>query len=263
MFALIPLFYQLLEAYHPQSYTPPTITIVEPTPINVLGVSTIPSPAPVPLNVGGEGEVITIGVLGDSMIETLGIDLPTLKNSLRQYFPGHVFNLLNFGTGSQTVEYGLQHELPDLITQHPDIVVIESFAYNNFGNTQAGYDRHRLALGAITTTIQQQLPQAKIIIAATIAPNSIVFGNGIKDLHLSSLDKIEKANTTQLYLQNAINFASSAGFPVADTYHLSLLNNDGQREFISSTDNLHPSASGATLFSDVVADTISRHKLLD
>jgi lysophospholipase L1-like esterase len=264
MLALIPLFYQLIEAYHPESYTPPAISIVESTPTpanNVLGIS-ITTPSATPSNIGGEGHVITIAVLGDSMIATLGPDISSLKLSLKQYFPTNIFNLINFGQSATTIDKAAS-QLPEILTQKPDIIVVESFAYNNFGNTQSGFDKQWQYLSDITSKIKSALPNTKIIIAATIAPNSVNIANGIKDLHLSSLDKIEKANTIKLYLQNAINFANSVGFPLADAYHLSLVDNDGNREFISSTDNLHPSASGATLFSDVLADTISRHKLLD
>jgi hypothetical protein len=265
--AAIPIFYQLLEAYHPApSYSAPVSIVVSPTPTpaKVLGATTIATPTPIaPQNIGGEGRVITIAVLGDSMIETLGKDLPALKNSLRQYFPYDIFNLINYGTGSQNINYGLSQELPAMIPQNPDIVVIESFAYNNFGNTEDGINRHWLTLGAISTSIKQKLPKAKIIIAATIAPNSVLFENGVKNVYLTSLEKLERTSTIKLYLQNAVNFANSQGFPLADAYHLSLFNNNGLKEFINPTDNLHPSTAGATLFSDIVADTIFRNKLLD
>ena len=264
--AAIPIFYQLLEAYHPVvSYAPPSISIVvTPTPSNVLGTTTIKNVTQpiIAKDIGGDGKVTTIGVIGDSMIQTLGPDLPALKKSLNQYFPNRVFNLINQGRGSQTIEYGLKEELPAVIDQKPDIIIIESFAYNNYGNSEEGINRHWLTLGAMTTLIKEKLPNTKVIIAATIAPNSVTFGNGIKDLHFTALEKIEKASTTKLYLQNAINFATSEGYPLADAYHLSLSGNNGLSDYINSTDNLHPSNAGATLFSDVIADTISKHKLL-
>ncbi|MFA5894541.1 MAG: SGNH/GDSL hydrolase family protein [Candidatus Shapirobacteria bacterium] len=274
--AQIPLFYQLLEAYHPTNYSSSSNTI---STAQVLGVTTTtpasstPIAAPTNANIGGGDKVTTIALLGDSMIDTLGPDVTTLHQSLTKQFPNRSFNLLNYGVGSKDIESGLSRltqgydyngkHFESLVSTNPDIVVVESFAYNNFGNTQAGIDRHWLALGAITTTIKQKLPKAKIVIAATIAPNSIVYGNGIKDLHLTSLEKIEKANTTKLYLQNAINYATSQGYPLANTYQASLSGNDGQRQYISSTDNLHPSAIGAALFSDTVVETINKHKLLE
>ncbi len=269
--AQIPLYYQLLEAYHPNGYVAHTTGFSNP---EVLGTSTTLTPTTtISPSISSDDKPVTIAVLGDSMIDTLGPGIPALKQALKEYFPKKTFNVLNYGVGSRDVEYGLYrltnnyeylgNHVENLISKHPDIVVIESFAYNNYGNSQKGIDRHWLAMGAITTTLQQRLPQVKIVIATTIAPNSIVYGNGIKDLHLSAMDKIERSNTTKLYLQNAINFASSQGFPLADAYHPSMTGNDGRREYISSVDNLHPSASGATLFTNLVAETIAKHKLLD
>jgi lysophospholipase L1-like esterase len=271
----IPLFYQLLEAYRPvRSYTAPT-SVVSPAPIisNVLGVTTIVTPQPIPKNVGGEGKVITIALLGDSMVDTLGSDLLALKLALQQYFPTTVFNLLNYGVGARDIEYGLFRltnnyeyrgkNIPGLLSQNPDIVIVESFAYNNFGNTEEGINRHQQALESITKTIHNSLPNTKILIATSIAPNSIVFGQGIQDLQLSAFDRLEKTNTIKLYLQKTIDFANSKGYPLVDAYHLTLFGNDGSLEFINSTDHLHPSATGATLFSDLLADTIFKDKLLD
>jgi len=272
--AQIPLYYQLLQAYHPSSSSSiVTIATSAPVPITgtVLGVNTTTSSVPKNLSVitpdkagiGGDGKVTTIALLGDSMIQTLGNDLSALKSALAQYFPNRVFSLLNLGQGSQNIEYGISHELPLALNAKADIIVVESFAYNNFGNSDNGINRHWLDLGAITTSIRQHLPSAKIIIAATIAPNSVTFGNGIADIHFTALEKIEKTSTIKLYLQNAVNFATSQGFPLADAYHLSMSNGQGLKEFISPVDNLHPSILGARLFSDIIADTIAKNNLLN
>jgi len=271
--AQVPLFYQLLQAYQPQSL-----------PINRYITTVSPPPTPIPTpkstgqvlgatNVGGDGKIITLALLGDSMIDTLGPGIPTLEHSLSQYFPHLKFNLLNYGVGARDIEYGLYRltnnyqylgkEIPSLVSQNPDVVVVESFAYNNFGNTESGINRHWLALGAITSTLKQKLPQAKIVIAVTIAPNSIVFANGVKDLHLNSLDKIERTSTIKHYLQSTVNFANSQGFPLADAYLPSLFNHEGLKEFINTTDNIHPSISGAAFFSDTLADTLFKNKLIE
>ncbi len=278
--AQIPIQYQLLQAYRPYtSFSNNLIPLISPTPTTtlvsgqVLGLSTISStPTPLP-KVGGDGKIITIAVLGDSMIDTLGSDLSQLNKSLALYYPYYKFNLLNYGVGSQTIEsgiYRLTHDydyrdkhFESIVSQKPDIVVIESFAYNNFGNSQAGIDRHRQGIESIINTLNKQLPNTKIVLAATISPNSIIFGNGIKDIHYTAIEKIEKAYTVKLYLQNLVNFANTKGYPLADAYHSSLFGNDGFKEFISKDDSLHPSDSGAIFFCDTLADTISRHKLIE
>jgi hypothetical protein len=267
VFAFIPLYYQLLQAYYPDPGTSfsPSI-VVTPTPISsptptptpaVLGVATEPLPA-----VGGDGQVITIAVFGDSMIETLNPNLPKLSASLQKYYPKIKFNLINFGYPATSIDNASPH-LSEIIDQSPNIIIIESFAYNNFGNTQIGIDKQWQFLSTITSTIKEKLPQTKIVLAATIAPNSIVFGNGTKDLHLTSLEKIEKTKTIKLYLQNLVNFATSQNYPLADAYRPSLFQNDGLPDFINPTDHIHTSDYGAEFFSDTIAKTIHDNKLIE
>lgn len=261
--AQIPLFHQLIAAYQPQKH----LVSVNP---QILGTSTItnnpsgvtPLAAPplqsYPTEIGGDGPIITIAFLGDSMIQTL--DSQIIAKSLNKYYPNHKFNILNYGLGGSDIEYGL-FRLPSLLSQKPDIVVIESFAYNNFGNTQSGIDRQWLALGAITTDIKNTLPNSKILLTATIAPHSVVFGNG-SHFSFTSLEKIEKTNTIKLYLQNLVNFATSQNFPLANAFTHSLINNQGNLNFISTTDHIHPSSQGATFFADTIALAITRHLLI-
>lgn len=269
---LFPLYYQLLQAYHPNSYTPPvstTIDLVEniPTPPpQVLGDSTIVSKLP---PVGGEGKVIDLALLGDSMIDTLSENI--CQASFQKYYPATKFNFLKYGYGSTNIESAskrltenttyLNHQNPPLLSQNPDIIVIESFAYNNFGNSQIGINRHTQALQNLTKLIKERLPQAKIILASTIAPNSVTFANGIKDMHFSALEKIEKTSTIKLYLQNIINFASKNNLPLADAFHPSLFGQEGLEELINSSDHLHPSSLGSELFCDTLAKSIFDHQL--
>jgi len=254
---VIPLLFQLLSAYQP--YRSTKLTIIPPSPIvSIAPVPTIFKPK----NIGGIGKNTTIALIGDSMIETLKPDLPALRKSLSQYYPDYPFNLINLGYPSQNIEYAQKKLEDDLISKSPDIVVIESFAYNNFGNSSEGLNRHWLDLGAITTTIKKALPDAKIILAATIPPNSVSFANGT-DNKFSSLEKIEKTKTIKFYIQNLFNFAASENFPLANAYKYCLdSNNEGKLECINSTDNIHPSDYGAQIFSDTVAKTIFDNKML-
>lgn len=285
--AQIPLFYQLFEAYKPYVINNPVVSIPTPTPIPTFiptptPVAVIPTPTPTTnqvlnidttnLNIGGDGKIYTVAVLGDSMIDTLGENIPQLETSLTRYFPNKKFSILNYGVGSSDIEYAffrlnnsyqyLNKNFPSLISQNPDIIVIESFAYNNFGNSQSGIDRQWLGLGAITTTIKEKLPNCKIVLASTIAPNSLIFANGNPNAYFTSFEKIEKTNTIKLYLQNLINFANSEHFPLADAYFPSLLKNEGMIDLINPDDNIHPSELGKEFFCDTVAKTIFENNLI-
>jgi len=259
--AQIPLFFQLQVAYQPRKikskpqFSPQVLGLATTDPVSF----STPTPASLPpQNVGGEGQVITIALLGDSMIET--IPSGTLEKSLNLYYPYYKFNVLNYGRGASNIEQGLSF-LPSLLSQKPNLIAVESFAYNNFGNNQSGIDRQWLALGAITTQIKKNLPDSKIILAATLAPNSIIFGNG-SPYTFTSLEKIEKTSTIKLYLKNIINFATSQNFPLADTFTPSLKNDQGDPQFINSDDNIHPSDQGAQFFCDTLASTIFQNKLI-
>jgi len=287
--AQIPLVYQLIQAYQPSSLINQTpkldssLSLVTPTPSipiipvptpnkqgSVLGTST--DSLPIPQNIGGDEKIITIAVLGDSMIDTLQQGLPQLAAALKKYYPNKKFNIINYGVGASNIEYGLfrlknDYEYlgtkhPSLLSQKPDIIVLESFAYNNFGNSQSGIDRQWLGLGAITTTIRENLPNTAILLAATIAPNSIIFANDVPGLHFTALEKVEKASTIKLYLQNLINFAGSQNFPLADAYHPSLEGQEGNRLYINANDNIHPSGPGGELFCNIVAKAISDHNMV-
>lgn len=264
--AQTPIFYLLLSSYFPSSinYTPPSISGQNSTsPKN----SALPNP---PLS--ESAPLYTIALLGDSMIDTLGRHVLSLQDALHRYYPNYRFHILNYGYGSSNIEYGLfrlthaytylHQNFPPLLSLKPDIIVIESFAYNNFGNTPAGFDRQRHALEKITTQIQSSLPQTKILLTSTIAPNSVFFANGIPGIDYHSLEKIEKTDTIKLYLQNLISFAKDQNFPYADAYHPSLIAEDGDRSLIDPKDNIHPSLRGAEFFSSILAKAIFDHHLL-
>lgn len=270
-----PLYYQLLEAYHPTSYTPASpvlTTIVESTPAptpkgQVLGIVDNKTPAAI----GGEGKIVSLALLGDSMIDTLNDSV--CQASFQRYFPSIKFNYLKYGYGSTNIESApkrltenttyLGQEKAPILSQSPDIIVIESFAYNNFGNSQSGIERQSQALKKMIDLIKEKSPNTKIILAATIAPNSITYGNGLKDYYFSSLEKVERTSTIKLYLQNLISFAQKNSLPLADAFHPSLFGQNGLDDLISSTDHLHPSTLGTELFCDTVAKTILDNSLIN
>ena len=262
--AQTPLFYLLLSSYYPTSinYTPPTTT-------NPSLQNSTPEKLP-PLS--SSAPFYTIALLGDSMIDTLGRNIPNLQKALHHYYPNFRFQILNYGYGASNIEYALfrlthnysylNQNFPSLISLKPDIIVVESFAYNNFGNNQEGFDRQRQALEKITSEIQNSSPQTKILLASTIAPNSVFFANGIPGIDYNSFEKIEKTETIKLYLQNLINFAKTNDFPLANAYHPSLTANDGDRSLINPSDNLHPSQRGSDFFCSILAKSIFENQLI-
>lgn len=263
-----PIQFLLQSSYRPTTLTfLNTQTPVSPTPTptpSVLGTSTTISDNPTPFQVGGDGQIITIGLMGDSMTQTLGPDFLALQKSLRTLYPKVKFNVINYGKGSQTIEDWIKN-IPNttLYDDQPDILILESFAYNNFGNSQVGYDRYWLSLGSLTTQLKKQLPTSKILLASSIAPNSLVFGNAVKP-GFTALEKIEKSKTIRNYLDLSLNFAKSQGYPVADAYHpsLNLISQEGELSYIDDS-GIHPNSAGQEFYAKIVTQAIFDNKLVD
>lgn len=232
--------------------------------VNQELAETTPSPSP--------SRSYTIAVLGDSMIDVMQSDLPQLRSALGKFYPHHQFKLLNFGVGASNIESGLARltseysylgqGFPSLLSQNPDIIVVESFAYNHWDNNQTGLDRQWLALAELVETIRGQ-SQAKIVLAATIGPDETTLCDGIDGLNLPPDQKREKAQAIRAYLQNLINFATSQGYPLADAYHPSLNGQgNGRSVYINQGDHLHPSGPGGELLAQKIAEAIAKNNLL-
>ncbi len=230
--------------------------VVTPTP------SPLPTPTPTPTPPITKKKSYTIAFLGDSMIDTMGPGLPAVNDKLTSTYPATNFTLLNFGVGGTNIDFGIEritnsytylgNQIPSLASTHPDIVVIESFAYNPFPVANS-IDRHWLALAKAVDTIRGNLPGTKIIIAATIAPNSTAFGDGAPNIAFSQQDKIERTNVIKAYLDSTVKFAASQHLPLADAYHASLdSSGDGKLVYINGGDHIHYSDAGRALFAQKV-----------
>lgn len=215
-----------------------------------------------------------VALLGDSMVDTLGPDIPHLKRRLTSLFPGTTFTMLNYGAGATNIDAGLSRvtnsysylgqNIPSLVSQSPDVVVIESFAYNPYPYDEGALERHWLQLAAVVDTIENRLPGAKIIIAATIAPNSQLFGDGTAGLSFTPNDKRERTNTIKQYLDSTVKFAQSQGLPLADAFHASLMGNgDGNVLYINAGDHIHYSEAGRGLMAQKITEAIVSNRLLE
>ncbi|OGG01507.1 hypothetical protein A2Z33_00525 [Candidatus Gottesmanbacteria bacterium RBG_16_52_11] len=215
----------------------------------------------------------TIAVLGDSMVDTLGVGIPHLYSKLKSAYPKQTFTLLNYGVGASNIEYGIKRlredyeylgiHIPSLLSQLPDIVIIESFAYNPLALDRDMRTDHWAALGTLTGIISRELPNTRIMIAATIAPNDTVFGDGVPGTDYSPEEKQKRVKIIKEYLENAAAFARAAGLPLADAYHRSLdSKGNGKLAYINAGDHIHYSESGKALLADTIVSTINEYNLL-
>lgn len=234
-------------------------------------VTQTPTPAPPP-KYATTKKKYTIALLGDSMIDTLGPDVVQLTSRLKTLFPNTSFSLLNYGVGSTNIDYGIERitnaytymgkTIPSLVSQSPDVVVVESFGYNPYPEGGAELERHWLALLKIVDILQSHLPDVKIVIAATIAPNSFVFGNGAAGISLNVVEKLDRTAVIKQYLNNTVRFAKSQHLPLADAYHASMDSlGNGKLVYINNGDHIHYSEAGRALFAQAVASAILNNHL--
>lgn len=260
------------------SATMPTTPILQPTPTSSPhippNVSETETASGSSIKRTSRKKHYTIAFLGDSMVDTLGPDVPHTKKALTALYPGTSFTLLNFGVGATNIDYGLQRvsngydylgkEIPSVVSQRPDIVVVESFGYNPYSYDAGALDKHWLQLAAIVDSLKAQLPGVRIVIAATIAPNSKVFGDGAAGLAFDPADKVRRTTTIKQYLDSTVKFAKSQKLPLADAFHASIdSSGDGKLTYINSGDHIHYSDNGRNLFGSKVAEAIATNRLLE
>ncbi len=251
------------------------LVVATPTPLPQELITT-PSVTPTPSSpqLQSKKKSYSIALLGDSMIDTLGPGVPLLKQKLQSLYPTTSFTLLNYGAGGTNIDYGIErlthgytylgNQIPPLVLQHPDMVVVESFGYNPYPVEQGALDKHWLQLASIVTTLRQQLPDVAIVIAATIAPNDTVFGDGAPGISFTKAEKLQRTAVIKKYLENAVRFAQSQHLPLADAYHASLDGGgNGILSYINQGDHIHYSDTGRALFSQKVADAIVTNHLLE
>lgn len=237
-----------------------------------LAITQTPSPTvkPAEKNPFLKGEV-TIALLGDSMVDTMG-DLKTLELALLQYWPNVTFKLSNYGVGSTPVESGLERltkgfrnhdqDFPPLLSQKPDIVIVESFAYNHPLATAEGLSHQTNTLGQIIQEVKKS--GAQPIFLATIGPNSETFAQGAPGILWDQNQRKITAQEIRLFLDNALSLEKTLNIPTVDAYHPSLdKNGNGKQIFISPNDNIHPSQAGIELVSDLVTQKLKELSLVE
>lgn len=248
-----------------------------PSPTLIPTISTTPTPSPTPIDTRtAKKRAIVVSLVGDSMIDTLGPVGSGLAQRLNAIYPNATFTIINHGVGAENIDSGLRRLTQNytylglgrnaVVSERPDVVVIESFGYNPFpqADINDALTTHWLRLAAMVDTIHQQLPDTKIVIATTIAPNWTVFGDGAPGISFTPEGKRTKVEEIKKYLENTIAFAKSQGLPLANAYTPSLdSDGNGFIRYINSGDHIHYSDSGRAFFSQTVANSIISNRLLE
>lgn len=230
-----------------------------PKAVNVLGKEKVKYP-----------QDYTIVMVGDSMTETLG-NSDELKKFLSDYYSGKSVEVLNYGFGATNIlsvvdritketEHGRKFRPIEEIDY--DLILLESFGQNPLSEykLEEGLQRQTQELDKIVSTLKETNPRAKIVFVATISPNKVIFAQNQVDL--SAQKRAEWVNERIAYIKNHIAYANSHNIPVVNIFEKSLMENgDGNRDYISTDDYIHPSPTGIVFISRQIADFIYNNSI--
>lgn len=214
----------------------------------------------------------TIVLLGDSMTEKLG-NSDEIRVYLKKYYPDKTFEILNYGFGSTNIlsvqerlekETFYRRSFRPILDIDFDLILIESFGHNPLSEfpLKEGLKKQTEALDKIVETIKKENPQVKIIFVATISPNKKQYGRG--QVELEPEVRAKWAEERIAYIKNHIDYAKTHNIPLINIYEKSLnFDGDGNLDYISSIDYIHPSPNGVYLISEEIAKYIYENEILD
>lgn len=228
------------------------------------------------ININGKVKIkypqdYTIVMLGDSMTEKLG-NSDELRVYLKKYYPDKSFEILNYGFGSTNIlsaQERLEKETHYGRAFRPildiafDLILIESFGHNPLSHLplEEGLQKQNEALDKMVDAIKKEAPVAKIVFVATISPNKRRYGEG--QVVLSPEKRAEWANERIAYIKNHIEYAKTHQIPLVNIFEESLNSDaDGNLDYISTADFIHPSPSGVYFISAEIAKFIYESNIL-
>lgn len=205
----------------------------------------------------------TIAAIGDSMVDTMGENLPYLAQTLASLYPQTNFHLYNYGIGSQNVAEGLSRfdksytnntrsypPLPDLA---PDIIIVGSFSYNPFSPHNP--DEHWLKLTELVKRAQTVTP--RVYLLSEIAPLSIGFGQGPGGPNWPPQDSYQQAVKITEQLENTVSLAKNLNVELINAFETSKKDKRfGENFYVSGHDGIHPSQEGHYLMAQLIAKAL-------
>ncbi|MFC5452094.1 SGNH/GDSL hydrolase family protein [Paenibacillus aestuarii] len=218
-----------------------------------------------------------IACLGDSMTAFWGAEMPELRDSLAKEFPEQPFELLNYGVSGTRAEYGIYritHDFPNpfgagvqkcLSSVSPDLVVVESFAYNHRLDGKHRIDNYYNVLRRLFEVLRATTP-AEVVFLVTIPPDKDNFLDHVPTYRDVAIEvRQEWAECSEMYLKAAVQFAQDEQVSCINVF-------DRVREkvgagvpiswFIDQNDHIHPSRYAYELIAEEIVGAVRRLELI-
>jgi lysophospholipase L1-like esterase len=245
--------------------------------VNKTDIIPNPSPQPTPYQFPYRRPQISknasyrIIIVGDSIVASLGPNANKLREKLISHYPDSEFVTYNYGYPATNIETLYDRltkktanqggELPAVLEQGFELLIIESFAYNPLSHypISEGLQKQNEILETSIRKILSVKPDVYIVFMTPIAFDTQNFARGTYDLlDETRLDWIKER---EAYVKNHKLFAQSHGFPIIDIFELSK-NPDGKVNIdLIGADFVHPSVRGVEFISQTIADFIYQNRI--
>ncbi|HTK03699.1 MAG TPA: GDSL-type esterase/lipase family protein [Alphaproteobacteria bacterium] len=210
-------------------------------------------------------------LVGDSIVNSLGVNANILRLDLIKYYPDSEFVNYNYGYPSSNVldlykrlTEGTQNGPTDnqaILTQQFEFIVIESFGNNPLSQfpLAEGLQKQNDELEKSVREILKERPNAALAFMTPIALDPVNYAKGSRDLS----PEVRKQWVAErvAYIDNHRKFAEEKGIPVIDVYKASLKADGTVDKSYISNDFIHPSEKGVELISQTIADYIFNNKI--
>ncbi|NNM86835.1 MAG: SGNH/GDSL hydrolase family protein [Phycisphaerales bacterium] len=215
---------------------------------------------------------IRISLYGDSMTEYLHRPPRALAQALANEAPGREFELFNYGIGATRAElvlYRLRYEywygrerMAPLNILKPDVLVLESCAFNNSSDQQAGLDNFIRIWDEIIADCRELAPKALLLACLTIPSsphkpderaNRLFYHAGAEIFALRHHWRV-------VYQQAFADWAVHRSLPLVDLRR-KVHEYEAQgvpRSHWIAADGVHPNAMGVELISTQIAREVVR-----
>jgi len=206
----------------------------------------------------------TIAFIGDSMIETMGAELPYVQKTLKEKYPNTSFSLYNYGIGSENVvealsRFGLPYAYKDqahgpITDLKADIIVVGSYSYNPI--TPFDKDEAWLLLSDLVGRAKDAA--LKVYILAEQAPLGEHFGEGIGGVNWPPEIAQPHADKIISGLENAVGLSEALNVGLINVFEESKAEGSkyGDPKYVAVHDGIHYSEEGQEFTAKIIAESI-------